>query len=86
MPDGYRFLPDPNAVAAAVLVQVHLGGAGADLPHRALHPGALQAEHRSPTAHLSELFKDIFLYHWREESQHAILDELEWVRENARLE
>jgi hypothetical protein len=26
----------------------------------------------------------VFLYHWREESQHAILDELEWRREHAR--
>ena len=30
-----------------------------------------------------ELFKDVFLYHWKEESQHAILDELEWVRHDA---
>jgi hypothetical protein len=35
---------------------------------------------------LSELYKDVFLYHWREESQHAILDELEWLREDARLD
>jgi hypothetical protein len=34
---------------------------------------------------LSELFKDVFLFHWREESQHAILDELEWVRHDAGL-
>ena len=34
---------------------------------------------------LSELFKDVFLFHWREESQHAILDELEWVRVDAAL-
>ena len=27
----------------------------------------------------------MFLYHWREESQHAILDELEWRAEDARL-
>jgi hypothetical protein len=27
----------------------------------------------------------VFLYHWREESQHAILDELEWRREDAKL-
>ena len=27
----------------------------------------------------------MFLYHWREESQHAILDELEWVRHDAGL-
>jgi hypothetical protein len=25
----------------------------------------------------------VFLYHWKEESQHAILDELEWVRHDA---
>src|SRR5205085_10117379 len=33
-----------------------------------------------PDESLSPLFKDVFLYHWKEESQHAILDELEWVR------
>ena len=38
-----------------------------------------------PDAELSELWKDVFLYHWREESQHAILDELEWQREDAKL-
>ena len=27
----------------------------------------------------------MFLFHWKEESQHAILDELEWMRENAKL-
>ena len=27
----------------------------------------------------------MFLYHWKEESQHAILDELEWVRHDAGL-
>src|SRR5262245_14075942 len=29
---------------------------------------------------LSPLFKDVFLFHWKEESQHAILDELELIR------
>ena len=38
-----------------------------------------------PDTGLSELFKDVFLYHWREESQHAILDELEWLRHDAEL-
>jgi len=32
-----------------------------------------------------DIDKDVFFYHWREESQHAILDELEWRREHARL-
>ena len=31
------------------------------------------------------LFKDIFLYHWKEESQHAILDEMELRRHHATL-
>ena len=38
-----------------------------------------------PDAELSALFKDVFLYHWKEESQHAILDELEWKRHDAAL-
>ena len=28
----------------------------------------------------------MFLFHWKEESQHAILDELEWRREDAKLD
>ena len=38
-----------------------------------------------PDSELSPLFKDVFLFHAKEESQHAILDELEWVRENAKV-
>jgi hypothetical protein len=34
---------------------------------------------------MSELFKDVFLYHWKEECQHALLDELELVRLDATL-
>lgn len=33
-----------------------------------------------------EIDRDVFLYHWREESQHAIIDELEWRREDERLD
>jgi hypothetical protein len=57
---------------------------GTDAGHRAVH----QLHYRQsidPDAELSELFKDVFLYHWKEESQHAILDELEWMRHDARL-
>src|SRR5262249_26957738 len=39
----------------------------------------------APDTELSELFKDVFLYHWKEESQHAILDELEIVRNDAEM-
>ena len=47
-----------------------------------------QAHYRASIAtddELSPLWKDVFLFHWKEESQHAILDELEWKRENAKL-
>jgi hypothetical protein len=36
-------------------------------------------------ADLSDLWKDVFMHHAREESQHAIIDELEWKREDAKL-
>ena len=38
--------------------------------------------HENPSA----LFKDVFLYHRKEESQHAIMDEMEWLRENRKLD
>jgi hypothetical protein len=37
------------------------------------------------TADLCPLFKDVFMYHWKDESQHVVLDELEWKDEHARL-
>jgi len=38
-----------------------------------------------PDAALSPLYKDVFLYHWKDESQHVILDELEWTRVDRQL-
>lgn len=37
------------------------------------------------SADLCPLFKDVFKYHWMDESQHVVLDELEWKDEHARL-
>jgi hypothetical protein len=34
---------------------------------------------------LSPLFKDVLLYHWKEESQHAIMDELELKRHDGTI-
>lgn len=84
MPEGYTFVPQPNDVAKAVLS----ASTWAVLGLTCLIELFTQAHYRSsiePDANLSELWKDVFLYHWREESQHAILDELEWVREDAKL-
>lgn len=84
MPEGYRFLPDPNEVATAVLSK-STWAVLALTCHIELFTQAHYKQSIAPDPELSDLFKDIFLYHWREESQHAILDELEWSREHARL-
>jgi len=84
MPDGYTFLPDPNAVANAVLSKS--GWAVLALTcHIEIFVLAHYRESIDPDPDLSELFKDVFLFHWREEAQHATLDELEWRREHQRL-
>jgi hypothetical protein len=84
MPEGYVFVPDPNDVAGAVLSKSTWAVLGLTC-HIELFTQVHYKQSIAPDPELSELFKDVFLYHWREESQHAILDELEWVREDARL-
>jgi hypothetical protein len=82
LPDGYRFDIDPNGVARAVLGKSTWAVLALTL-HIELFTQLHYRESIEPDNGLSELFKDVFLYHWREESQHAILDELEWVRHDA---
>jgi len=84
MPEGYEFAPEPNAVASVVLSKSTWAVLGLTL-HIELFTQEHYRESIEPDTQLSELYKDVFFYHWREESQHAILDELEWVREDARL-
>jgi len=84
LPDGYRFDIDPNAVAGAVLGKSTWAVLALTL-HIELFTQLHYRQSIEPDAGLSELFKDVFLYHWREESQHAILDELEWMRHDAGL-
>ncbi|HZO04514.1 MAG TPA: hypothetical protein VFB93_25285 [Burkholderiales bacterium] len=84
MPAGYRFAPDPNAVAQLVLSK-STWAVLALTCHIELFTLAHYRSSIDPDGELSELFKDVFLFHWKEESQHAILDELEWRREDARL-
>ncbi len=84
MPEGYTAVAQPNDVAAAVLSKSTWAVLGLTLDIELF----TQLHYRSsidPDPNLSELWRDVFLFHWREESQHAILDELEWVREDAKL-
>ena len=85
MPAGYTFNHDANEVAKLVLGKCTWAVLGLTLDIEIL----TQAHYRSsiaPDANLSELWKDVFLFHWKEESQHAVMDELEWRREHATLD
>jgi hypothetical protein len=84
MPGGYSFMPQPNDVAGVVLGKC-TWAVLALICHIELFVLAHFREAIEPDAELSELWKDVFTFHAREESQHAILDELEWKREDAKL-
>ena len=85
MPAGYRFVPQPNDVAQAVLAAstwaVLALTCDIELFSQAHYRGSIEPETR-----IDPLWKDVFLFHWKEESQHAILDEIEWLRENERID
>ena len=84
LPDGYRFDFDPNTVARAVLGKSTWAVLALTLDIE-LFTQAHYRQSIDPDAELSELFKDVFLYHWKEECQHALLDELEFLRHDAAL-
>ena len=85
MPPGYAFLPHPDDVAGAVLAASTWAVLGLTCDIELFS----QAHYRSsiePETQIDPLWKDVFLFHWKEESQHAIVDEMEWLREDAKLD
>ncbi|KWR92141.1 hypothetical protein [Cupriavidus sp. IDO] len=85
MPAGYHFDAMPNDVAAFVLSKRNWAVLAMICQLELFSQAHYRASISTATG-LSDLYKDVFLYHWREESQHAIMDELEWLREDARIE
>jgi hypothetical protein len=85
MPHGYVRAAEPNAVAGVVLGH-STWAVLALICHIELFTLAHYRASIEPDGSLSPLFKDVFLFHWREEAQHAIAHELEWQREDAKLE
>ena len=84
LPSGYRFDVDANGVAHAVLGKSTWAVLALTLDielFTLLH----YVESIAPDPELSEIFKDVCLFHWKEESQHAILDELELLRIDAEV-
>src|SRR3954467_12460240 len=84
LPDGYRFDINPDAVARVVLGKSTWSVLALTLDIE-LFTQLHYRQSIDSDAELSELFKDVFLYHWKEECQHAVLDELEWMRHDAGL-
>jgi len=84
MPAGYACMPQPNDVASAVLSKstwsVLALTSDIELFVLAHYRCSIAAD-----AELDELWKDVFLFHWKDESQHVVVDELEWQREDAML-
>ena len=85
MPEGYTFLPQPNDVASFVLGK-STWAVLALTCHIELFSQSHYRQSIEPDADLSGLFKDVFFFHWKEESQHALIDEMEWRREHDGLD
>jgi hypothetical protein len=84
MPPGYAFAWDPNEVAGIVLAKSNWAVLALTLQIE-LFSQAHYRESIHEDPELSELTKDIFLFHWKEESQHAVMDALEWRRIDAAI-
>lgn len=85
MPEGYvHAAGDGNEVARVVLSKSNWAVLALTC-HIELFTLVHYRQSIDPDDSLSPLFRDIFLHHWREESQHALLDEMEWTQEDARI-
>jgi hypothetical protein len=84
MPQGYRYVARANEFAWIVLGRSRW--AVLALTH--MMELVTQAHYREsiePDPTLSALYKDVFLFHWRDEERHAGVTEREWRAEDARL-
>lgn len=84
MRDGYQVVADANEVAKVVLSK-STWAVMALTYHVEIFTQVHFKKSIEPETGLSELWKDVFLFHWKEESQHAVIDELEWRREDAKI-
>lgn len=82
MPSGYSFPWDPNEVASAILSKSSWAVMGL-IYEIELFTQEHYKQSIAPDPDLSDLYKDLFLYHWKEEAHHAVIDGLEWPRVDA---
>ena len=84
MPGGYIQVADPTEVARMVLGK-STWAVLALTCHIELFTQVHYRESIERDEALSDLYRDVFRYHWLEECQHAVMDEIEWDRENSKL-
>jgi len=84
MPGGYVQVADPTDVARSVLTK-STWAVLALTCHIELFTQVHYRESIERDEELSDLYRDVFRYHWLEECQHAVMDEIEWSREDRRL-
>jgi hypothetical protein len=84
MPEGYRFDIDADDVARVVLANSTWAVLALTL-HIELFVQQHYRQSIAPDRELSPLFRDVFLFHWKDESQHVVLDEMELLRHDATL-
>jgi len=84
MPAGYRMVADSNDVARAVLAASDWAVLALTC-HIELFVQAHYDQSIAPREELCPLWKDVFFFHWKDECQHVMLDELEWTAEHAQL-
>jgi hypothetical protein len=84
LPPGYTFPHQPDVVARAVLGRSTWTVLGLILEIE-LFTQEHYRQSIEPDENLSALYKDIFFFHMKEETTHALMDELEWAREDKKL-
>jgi len=85
MPPGYRQVADPSEVARSVLAS-STWSVLALTCHIELFVQSHYEQSIQPQEDICPVFKDVFKYHWKDECQHVMLDELEWTAEHATLD
>jgi hypothetical protein len=84
MPSGYVHVADSNEFARTVLGK-STWAVLALTCHIELFTQVHYRESIERDEDLSDLYRDVFRFHWLEECQHAVIDEIEWSREDRNL-
>jgi len=84
MPGGYALIADANEVARTVLAK-STWAVLALTCHIELFTQSHYRESIERDDDLSDLYRDVFRFHWLEECQHAVMDEIEWNREDRNI-